>query len=236
MDLYYSPLSCSLTARVVATEAGIPLAFRQVELFTKHFTEGAPDGGPDAGAASYYAVAPLGMVPALRLPDGSLLTEVAAVLQYLADQRPELGLAPPAGSPERYRVVEWLSYVATELHKKLLWTLYNPGPPAEAKAYARSIAPAAFDHLERHLQGRAYLVGERFTIADVYLVWALQLARVAELDPRSAGGASRPALAAYLDRLRERPSVKAAFELETPQARAAMQRQAPARPATPERS
>lgn len=222
MDLYYSPLSCSLAARIVAAEAELPLAFRQVELLSKRFTDGGVDGGGD----SYLAVAPLGLVPALRLPDGSLLTEIAAVLQYLADQRPALGLVPAFGAPDRYRVIEWLSYVAAEVHKKILWPLYNPGPPAEAKAFARSLAPAAFDHLERHLQHRAYLVGERFTIADAYLIWALQLARIAELDPRGGRPATRPALSAYVDRLRERPSVKAAFELETPEARAAMQRQA----------
>jgi glutathione S-transferase len=226
MDLYYSPLACSLTARVVAAEADLPLSFRQVELHSKRLS----DGGADGADASYFAVSPLGLVPALRLPDGSLLTEVTAVLQYLADQRPELGLAPPPGSPERYRVIQWLSYVGAELHKKILWTLFNPGPPAEAKAFARAIAPAAFDHLERHLRDREYLVGARFTIADAYLVWALQLARIAELDVRGgdATGPGRPALSAYLDRLRARPSVKAAFDLETPQARAAMQRQEPA--------
>lgn len=226
MDLYYSPLACSLTARIVALEAELPLTFHQVELFTKRFTESAE--GADAAEAGYLSVAPLGLVPALRLPDGSLLTEVAAVLQYLADQRPELGLAPPPGSLERYRVVEWLSYTSAELHKRILWVLYNPAPPAEAKAFVRTLAPRVFDHLERHLQARTYLVGERFTIADAYLLWALQLARIAELDPRGGEPAARPALAGYLDRLRERPSVKAAFELETPQARATMARQAPA--------
>jgi glutathione S-transferase len=173
--------------------------------------------------ASYTDVAPLGLVPALRLDDGSLLTEVAAVVQYLADLRPASGLAPPWGTLERYRLVEWLSFVGTELHKKVVWPLHNRVPDA-ARAHARASAPRVFDHLARYLAARDHLVGDRFTAADAYLVWALYLARLGGLDP----SAERPALAAYVRRQRARASVAQLFAEETPLAAAALARQ-PAR-------
>lgn len=213
MELYYSPLACSMAARVVAAEAEVPLVVHQVELFDKLFTESGGD---------YLAIAPLGMVPALRLPDGSLLTEVAAVLQYLADRKPERGLAPPPGSLARYRMIEQLSFIGAELHKRTLWVLYNPDTPEAAKAFARAGAAPVFDHLERQLQGRPYLGGEHFTCADAYLGWALQLAHVAQLDLR--GG--RPSLTDYVARVRERPSVRSIYEQELPLAMAARERKA----------
>jgi glutathione S-transferase len=212
MELYYAPLACSLAARIVAHEAGIPLALRQVEVFAKSLT--------DTGA-SYLDVSPLGRVPVLRLADGSLLTEVSAIVQYLADLRPAAGLAPPWGTPDRYRLAEWLSFVGTELHKKVLWPLHNRGVPDTVRAYARDAAPRVFDHLARHLAAREHLVGDRFTAADAYLIWALYLARLAGLDP----SADRPALAAYVRRQRARPSVAQLVAEETPLAVAALARQ-----------
>ncbi|HSK00892.1 MAG TPA: glutathione S-transferase C-terminal domain-containing protein [Kofleriaceae bacterium] len=212
MELYYAPLACSLAARIVAHEAEIPLELRQVEVFARTLTE---------TGASYGDVAPLGLVPALRLDDGSLLTEVSAVVQYLADLRPEAGLAPPWGTLDRYRLVEWLSFVATEVHKKVVWQLFNRGVPEASRAHAREVAPRVFDHLARHLAARDYLVADRFTAADAYLVWALHLARFTGLDP----GADRPALTAYVRRQRARPSVAQLLAEETPQAIAAMARQ-----------
>ena len=212
MELYSAPLACSLAARIVAREAGIPLALHQVEVFARTLT---------ATGASYAEVSPLGLVPALRLDDGALLTEVSAVVQYLADLRPEAGLAPPWGTLERYRLIEWLSFVATEVHKKVVWPLYNRGVPDAARAYAREVAPRVFDHLARHLADRAYLVGDRFTGADAYLVWALHLARLAGLDPR----VDRPALAAYVERQRARASVAELLAEEASQVSAALARQ-----------
>jgi glutathione S-transferase len=212
MELYYAPLASSLAARIVAHEAAIPLTLRQVEVFAGTLTE---------NGASYTEVAPLGLVPVLRLDDGSLLTEVSAVVQYLADLRPEAGLAPPWGTLDRYRLVEWLSFVATELHKKVVWPLFNRGVPGAARAHARQVAPRVLDHLARHLAARDYLIADRFTGADAYLVWALHLARLAGLDP----AADRPALAAYIRRQRARASVTQLLAEEAPQATAAMARQ-----------
>jgi len=214
MELFYAPLACSLAVRVVAHEASIPLALHQVEVFAKTMT--------DTGA-SYVDVVPVGLVPALRLDDGSLLTEVSAITQYLADLRPERGLAPPWGTLDRYRMIAWLSFVATELHKKVLWPLFNPGVPNAAREHARACAPRAFDHVERELGARAFVVGDRFTAADAYLVWALHLARLTRLDP----GANRPALTSYLERHAARASVRELLAEEAPLAKAAMARQTP---------
>lgn len=210
MELYIIPLACSQAARIVAAEAGIPLVLHPVDRNTKGVD------GRRASEASYLEVSALGLVPALRLDDGSLLTEVTAVVQYLADQRPESGLAPPPGTMDRYRLIEWLSFIGAEVHKRILWVLFSRDSPAEAKAHAVQVAPQVLDHLERRLTGREFLVTERFTAADAYLIWALQLAHVAGLDLRSG----RPALAAYAKRLRERPSVKAIFDEERPLAMA----------------
>lgn len=214
MELYYAPLACSLAVRIVAHEAGIPLVLHQVEVFSKILT---------ATGASYLEVAPRGQVPVLRLDDGSLLAEVSAVVQYLADLRPETGLAPAWGTPARYELLDALSFVATEVHKRVLWPQFNSGVPDLVRAHAREAAPPAFDQLERHLDGRDYLVGDRFTVADAYLVWALQLAQLAGLEP----AANRPGLAAFAQRQLARPSVQQLLAEEGPQARAAMARQRP---------
>lgn len=197
MELYYSPLACSLAARIVAHEAGIPLTLHQVEVYEKTLT---------ATGASYLDIAPFGQVPALRLEDGSILTELPAVVLYLAP--------PPAA--DRHRVHEWLSFVGTELHKKIVWPLYNRGVPDAVRTFARESAPAAFAHVARHLADRELLVGDHFTAADAYLVWAMHMARLAGLDAQPA---------AYLKRMRARPSIAALLAEETPLAIAAMARQ-----------
>jgi glutathione S-transferase len=214
MELYIAPLSCSLAARLVAREAGIPLTLHQVEVHAKTFT---------GTGASYLAVAPFGQVPALRLDDGTLLTELTAIAQYLADLRPDANLLP--SGTDRYATLAWLGFVATELHKKILWPLFNHGVPDAVRAYARASAPRAFDHVERHLAAtgtpRVHLAGDHFTIADAYLIWALHLARIAGLDP----AADRLALADYIRTHRARDSVRDLFAEETPLALAAMARQ-----------
>ncbi len=212
MELFYAPLSCSLAARAIAAEAGVAVELRQIELYAKTVT---------ADGTSYTDIAPQGRVPVLRLPDGSLLTEISAVMQYLADRAPEKRLAPPWGTMDRYRVIEWTSFIGTELHKKVLWVHYSRQMPEAARARAFELAPPVFDHLERALVGREFLVGGAFTIADAYLGWALELARHAGLDAI----ADRPALAAYRKRVKARPSMRDAFAAETPEAIAALARQ-----------
>ncbi len=211
MVLYFSPLSCSFAVRVVAMEAGVALDLQEVDVFSKAL--------PGAGG-SYLDVSRIGLVPLLRLDDGTLLSEVLAISTWLAEQGPGSGLLPAQGTPERYQVLSWHSFIACELHKRILWPIANPGPPPAAKDYAKSAAAPVLDHLARHLDGREHLAGATFTIADAYLTWALTLAPILGLPL-----GERPALHVYAKRMQARPSVSSTFAQEVPLARAAMKRQ-----------
>lgn len=201
MDLFISPLSGSFVAHVACLEAGVPVTLRRVDRKTKLL-----ESGDD-----YRALAPQGIVPALGLPDGSLLTEISAIVQYVADRVPDSGLAPAWGTPERYRLQEWLSFVATELHKKHLWVIFSSQTPDAAKAYAVSTASAPLAHVAAHLETREHLLGERFTVADAYLFWALFVAPHGGL-PLDA----YPSLARYVARVQTRPSIQTALAIEVP--------------------
>lgn len=200
MDLYFAPLSCSMATRIALYESGQDATYHQVVLGTKRTTAGD----------DYLAINPKGQVPALKTDDGRFLTEGAAILQYVADRAPASGLAPAAGTFERYEVQQWLSYIGSEVHKQVFYLMFNPATPAEAKVWAREQAlPPRYDYLSRHLEGRTFLVGERFTVADAYLVTTLNWAAPAGVD------LSRwPVLAAYRDRLCTRPAVGRALSEE----------------------
>ncbi|WP_439639352.1 glutathione binding-like protein [Nevskia sp.] len=173
MDLYFAPLSCSLATRIALYESEQTAGFHEVVLSTKRTRTGA----------DYRAINPKGQVPALVCDDGEILTEGVAILQYVADRAPASGLAPPAGEFARYRLQQWLNYIAAEVHKQVFYTLFNPAVPIEAKTFAREVAlPIRFEHLSGHLKDRAYLVGDRFTVADAYLVTALNWAAPGGVD------------------------------------------------------
>ena len=199
MDLYFSPMSCSLASRIALHEAGVEARFHEVVLTTRR----------TRGGADYLAINPMGQVPALVLEDGEVLTEGAAVLQYIADRAPEAGLAPPPGAMARTRLQQWLNYIAVEIHRTVFHPLFNPGPPPEAMAYARSVVGVRYDLVSRHLEGREYLVGERFTVADAYLTTTLMWARAAGIDL-----APWPVLGAYRKRMLARPAVARAVSEE----------------------
>ena len=199
LQLYYWPMACSLASRIALMEAGIEARYHAVHLWDKKLI----DNGGD-----FWAVSPKGAVPVLALEDGELLTENPAILQYIADLRPEKGLAPPPGDKDRYRLQEWLSFVGTEIHKAFLFpTFWYANDAAKASARERigkSVAVAA-----AHLSGRQYLVGERFTVADAYLAWALLL-----LGRGGVEIAAWPSLVEYLARVRARPQVDDAIRIE----------------------
>lgn len=197
MELYYSPFACSLASHITLREAGLDAALVAVTLSSKKTADGR----------DYFSVNRKGQVPALKLDDGAVLTENTAVIQYLADLKPAAGLLPPVGSPDRYRVLEWMSFVSTELHKACFAVMFNPDAPPEAKAYARATLPKKLGPVAGELGDREFLVGGRFTVADAYLTWALNLATLAKFE-LPAG------LQRYLDRMRTRPSVRAALEVE----------------------
>ncbi len=198
MKLYYSPGACSLSPHILLRELGLPFELEKVD-----GRAGKTEKGTD-----FRTVNPKGAVPTLELDDGQRLTEGPAIVQYLADRRPEAGLVPPAGTMERYRVQEWLNYVTSELHKRFS-PLFNPKTPAEWKASLREQIAAQLDYVAGALGERPYLMGERPTVADFYLYVILSWGRVVEIDL-----GRWPSLKAYWKRIAARPSVKAAAQAE----------------------
>ncbi|MGY3534748.1 glutathione binding-like protein [Bradyrhizobium sp. USDA 4452] len=199
LQLYFWPMACSLASRIALMEAGIDARYHMVDLWTKKVLEDDDD---------FRAVAPKGAVPVLVLENGERLTESAAVLQYIADLKPELGLAPPAGHPDRYRLQEWLSFIGTEIHKGFLFPAFWYKDEASL-AKPRARIGQTLSVPSAHLADREFLVGDRFTVADAHLTWALLLLRAAGVD-----AAQWPPLAAYLTRMQARPQVKAAIGSE----------------------
>jgi glutathione S-transferase len=197
--LYYAPNTCSLSPHIALREAGLPFELVRVDLRAKQV-----HGGGD-----FLAVNPKGYVPALRLPGGQVLTEGAVMVQYIADQVPERQLAPPAGTLERYRLEEWLVFIATELHKGAS-PLYNPTASAELKQSLLARLAARWSTLAAGVRDRPYLMGERFTIADGYATYVLRAWQNAQKQDL----ARWPELADYYARLVARPAVVAALAAE----------------------
>lgn len=195
MELYFAPLSCSLATRISLYEAGLAASFHQVELATKRVSDGR----------NYLDINAKGQVPALLTDDGQTLTEGPAILQYVADLAPDSGLAPPAGSLARYRLQQWLNYIATEIHKGVFYLIFNPVVPDAAKDFARDLIRTRYDFLSAHLQGRDFLL-DGFTVADAYLVTTLGWAAPAGIDL-----APWPELGRYAAGLRARPAVARAL-------------------------
>jgi glutathione S-transferase len=198
MKLYFSPSACSLSPHIVLREAGLEFQLEKVDLRSKQ----------TAGGADFKTVNPKGSVPALVLDDGQVLTEGPAVVQYLADLVPEKQLAPAAGSMARYRLMEWLNFITSELHKGFS-PLFNPAMPAEAEKLALDRLVSRLDYLETQLQDGGYLLGSQFTVADAYLFTVLRWSGMFELD------LSRwLAIEAYFKRVSDRPAVQAALAAE----------------------
>lgn len=192
MKLYFAPLACSMAVRIALYEAGLDAGYEQVVLSTKR-TRGGDD---------YLGINPRGQVPALVIDDGTVITEVPAVLQYVAGLAPATGLLPPDGSFARTQVQQWLNYVATEIHKGVFYLMFNPHAPVEAKAFAQGLLPGRYDFVSKALDGHDYLVGNQFSVADAYLVTTFAWARAAGIDLLPW-----PVLASYRDRLMARPAV-----------------------------
>jgi glutathione S-transferase len=199
MDLYFSPLACSLASRITIYEADGEdrITLRPVDTKTKQTTDGA----------DYLAINPLGQVPALRTDDGRLLTENAAILPYLGDQLAGAGLAPVEGF-DRYELARWLGFVGTELHKLVFNPLLSSKSNDGARAFAIAAAGSRLDYLNSHLEGREFLL-DRFSVADAYLIAVLNWAQFVKLDL-----ASYPAVAAYYARMSARRHVARAMQQE----------------------
>ena len=196
MDIYFSPLACSLASRIVVYEAGLEANFDRVD----------GKAGRTASGQDYKAINPMLQVPALRTDDGAILIENAAILQYLADQRPESGLAPQGFA--RYQLQQWLSFISSELHKPVFTPLLSASFPPEAKAKAKESAAARFAILNEHLTGRDWLLDD-FSIADAYLAAILNWNQAVRFDL-----SPYPAIQAYQARLATRPAVTKAMQEE----------------------
>jgi glutathione S-transferase len=196
MDVYFSPLACSLASRITLYESGQDATFQRVD--TK--------AGKTASGEDYRKINPKGLVPALRADDGAVLTENAAILQYLADRRPEAKLAPTGFG--RYQLQQWLSFIGSELHKTVFTPLLSPSYPAEAKAKAKEQATERLAYLNEHLTGRDWLLDD-FSVADAYLAAVLNWNQAVKLD-----FSAYPAIQAYQARLMTRPAVQKAVQEE----------------------
>jgi glutathione S-transferase len=198
MKLYYAPGACSLSPHIVSRELGIPVELKKVN--TKDKTV---EGGGD-----YRQVNPRGYVPALVLDNGQTLTEGPAIVQYLADQKPEAGLAPKWGSFERYRLQELLNFLTSEVHKQFS-PLFKPNTPEEYKKISRENLASRFDWLDKELAGKDYLMGSQFTVADAYAFVLLGWTKPTQIDL-----ARWPNLAAFHQRVGARPKVQEAMQAE----------------------
>lgn len=198
MELYFAPLACSLATRMWLYETGAEARFTRVDTKAK-----------TVGGENFLAINPKGQVPTVRTHDGEILTENAAILQYVAERFP--------GAPvNTHRLREWLSFIGAELHRGVFGPLLSPEAPAEAKAYAKHLAKARLGYLNDHLAGRDFLLDD-FSVADAYLTTVLNWTRVAGPDL-----ADYPNLAAYHGRMLSRPAVlKAVMEEQALYAKAA---------------
>ena len=198
MKLYYSPGACSLSPHIVLREAGI--AFEPVLASTK--THKLQDG------TDYYTINPKGYVPLLELDDGQRLTEGPAIVQYIADKAPGKNLAPANGTFERYRLQEWLNFLTSEVHKGF-GVLFTPQMPDEAKTVARGRVTDRLKWVDTQLEGKQYLMGDNFSVADAYLFTITNWAGGVDLDLSPF-----PNLQAFQARVAARPAVQQALEAE----------------------
>jgi glutathione S-transferase len=198
MKLYYSPGACSLSPHIALHESGLP--FQAVLASTK--THKLQDG------TDYYTINPKGYVPLLEFDDGTRLAEGPAIVQWIADQVPDKQLAPPAGTPARYRLQEWLTFIGTEVHKQFS-PLFSPAMPEEAKALFRQKVLDRLAWVDQQLAGREYLLGDRFSVADGYLYTVARWTGPLKMDISSL-----PNLQAFIARVAARPAVQQALKAE----------------------
>lgn len=191
MKLYYSPGACSLAPHIVLAESGLPYSIERVDLQTKKTEVGT----------EFTAVNRKGCVPALLLDKGEVLTEVPAIVQYIADRVPDKNLIPAANTWERYRVVEWLNYVATELHKTYV-PLFRPDTPVEYRLIAQEVLRRNFGYVAEALEDKSFLIGNDYSVADVYMFVVLGWAPHVKLDLSHFAS-----LQAYANRIGKRAAV-----------------------------
>ncbi len=198
MKLYYSPGACSLSPHIVLREAGLAFDLVQADLKEHKLADGT----------DYYGIHSKGYVPLLELDNGERIGEGPVIVQYIADQVPEKKLAPPNGTMERYRLQEWLNFITSELHKGI-GTMFNPAMPEDGKVVARARANSRLKWLDEQLEGKQFLMGDAFTVADAYLFTVANWCPHAGIDRAPYAN-----LNAYMGRVAARPAVQAALKAE----------------------
>lgn len=198
MKLYFAPGACSLAPHIAANELGINLDLEQVDLREKKTKNGK----------DYWSINPKGQVPLLELDNGERLTEVPVILQYMSDQRPAVGLSPAAGTPERYRMQEWLNFVTSEMHKTY-GPIFRATTPEEFKTLSREVIGRRLEWLDKQLAGKQYLMGDKFTLADIYMFVVLRWSPIVSIDLNKY-----PNVKAYADRVAARPKVAEMLKAE----------------------
>jgi glutathione S-transferase len=198
MKLYFSPGACSLSPHIVLRETGSKFDLEQVNLQNKTLKSGG----------NFLEVNPKGQVPLLLLDDGDKLTEGPAIVQYIADQKPETALVPRAGTKQRYHVQEWLNFITSEIHKSFS-PLFRPNTPEDYVKIAKESLAGKFAYLDKHLAGRQYLMGDTFTVADAYCFVITSWSKYKDIDL-----GQWPNLKIYIDRVAARPKVQEALKVE----------------------
>jgi glutathione S-transferase len=199
MKLYFAPGACSFSPHIALREAGLDFTLVKVDLKA---------GKIVADGSAFSRINPKGYVPALELDDGKVLTEGPAIVQYIADQQPESGLAPKNGTFERYRLQEWLAFINSEIHKVFI-PLFNPATPDEIKAATRENLARRLAFVAGELEKNDFLLGKQFSVADGYLFAILSWTKWVDFDL-----ARWPSLVAFQERVGKRPSVQAALAAE----------------------
>jgi glutathione S-transferase len=198
MKLYYLAGACSLASNIALREAGLKFELVNVDRRSKRTEDGL----------DFNEVNPKGYVPALRLDSGDVLTENVTVLQYIADRNPAANLAPPAGTMERYRLMEWLSFINSEVHKQFT-PLFRQDAPADTREYARRNLATRLDYMQRSIGAKLFVMGEQYTVADPYLFTVLGWGAHVDVDI-----GRWPELKRYVERIGQRPHVVAALQAE----------------------
>ena len=199
MKLYFSPGTCSLSPHIVLRELGLPFDLVKVDLQSKKLSDGS----------DFYKVNPKGYVPLLILDDGTALTEGPAIVQYLADLKPQSGLAPANGTMARYQLQSWLNFISSEVHKQFS-PLFNPVFPEVVKTFQKERLALRFDQINELLASQEYLMPGGFTVADAYLFTVVRWAKLMNISLDRW-----PALQAFMEKVKVRPSVHAAQQAES---------------------
>ncbi len=198
MKLYFAPGACSLAPHIAASELGINLDLEQVDIREKKTKAGK----------DYWTINPKGQVPMLELDNGERLTEVPVILQYMYDQKPSGDLSPAARTPDHYRMLEWLNFVTSELHKTY-GPMFRPTTPEEFKKLSREAIGRKLDLLDKQLAGKQYLMGNKFTLADMYMFAILRWSPIVGVDL-----SKWPNVIAYANRVAARPKTAEALKAE----------------------